>query len=137
MHFTCPAAESVDPDHRWRDLRSIGMVITERTSGDKTTVERRYYLNSIRSGAKRFGRAVRRHWSVENSLHWTLDIGFREDESRIHKDHGQEILGGLRRIALSRLKNDTSVKRGIAIKRQKAGWDEGYLLHLLLAADTS
>jgi predicted transposase YbfD/YdcC len=96
-----------------------------------------YYLGSLRSGAKRFGRAVRGHWSIENALHWTLDISFREDESRIHKDHGQEILGAMRRVALSRLKNDTSTKRGIAIKRQKAGWDEGYLLRLLLTADTS
>jgi predicted transposase YbfD/YdcC len=137
MFFTCPADVSIDPDNRWRDLRSIGMVITERTVADKTTVERRYYLNSIRSGAKRFGRAVRGHWSIENSLHWTLDLSFREDESRIRKDHGQEILGALRRIALSRLKNDKSVKRGVEIKRQKAGWDHGYLLHLLLAAETT
>ena len=137
MHFTCPADETVDPERRWRDLNSIGMVITERTVGEKTSVERRYYLNSLRSAAKRFGRAVRRHWSVENSLHWSLDISFREDESRIRKDDGQEIFGALRRIALSRLKNDTSVKRGIAIKRQKAGWNEAYLLHLLLAPDTS
>jgi len=137
MYFTCPADESIDPERRWRDLRSIGMVITERKVDDQTTVERRYYLNSIRSGAKRFGRAVRGHWSIENSLHWTLDLSFREDESRVHKDRGQEILGALRRVTLSRLKNDTTVKRGVEIKRQKAGWDPRYLLHLLLAADTT
>jgi len=137
MYFTCPVDESIDPEGRWRDLRSIGMVISERTVAGKTTVEHRYYLASIRSGAKRFGRAVRAHWAIENSLHWCLDVSFREDESRVHKDHGQEILGALRRVALSRLKGDTSVKRGISIKRQKAGWDESYLLRLLLNRDTT
>jgi predicted transposase YbfD/YdcC len=136
MHFICPADDTIDPEGRWRDLGAIGMVISQRTIGDKTTVERRYYLCSLRSGAKRFGRAVRNHWSIENILHWSLDISFREDESRIRKDHGQENFGALRRIALSRLKTDSSVKRGIAIKRQTAGWNNDYLLHLLLSADS-
>lgn len=71
------------------------------------------------------------HWAVENSLHWVLDVGFREDESRVREGHGAENLSTLRRIALNLLKQDTTTKLGIKNKRLAAGWDEAYLLRLL------
>ena len=72
---------------KWKGLRSIGMTITESTTRKKTTSEVRYYISSLPANAKTFGNAVRKHWGIETSLHWVLDIAFREDESRIRKDN--------------------------------------------------
>jgi predicted transposase YbfD/YdcC len=117
---------------QWKGLKTVVMVESKRTVGDKTTREQRYYLSSL-SGkdARRLARAIRGHWAVENSLHWVLDVGFREDESRVREGHGAENLSTLRRIALNLLKQDTSKKVGVKNKRLAAGWDEGYMLHLL------
>ena len=74
---------------------------------------------------------VRAHWSIENSLHWVLDIAFRKDDSRLRKDHNAENFAVLRRFAVSLLKQDTSVRAGIQNKRLRAGWDQDYLLRLI------
>jgi len=75
--------------------------------------------------------AIREHWQIENGLHWVLDIAFREDESRIRKDHAPQNMALLRHLALNLLKQDTSVKVGIAAKRKMAGWDNDYLLSVV------
>ena len=75
--------------------------------------------------------AIRGHWGIENQLHWSLDVSFAEDDSRIRKSHGAENLSRLRRIALNRLQQETSRKVGIKTKRLIAGWDHDYLLGLL------
>ena len=116
----------------WEAIESIAMVESERTVlGEETTRERRYYISSLEAEAKPLGKAIRGHWSVENSLHWVLDVGFREDASRIRKDHGPENLARMRHIALNLLKQDKSLKVGVKSKRLKAGWDEAYLLKVL------
>ena len=100
-------------------------------SGTVTT-ERRYFISSLGgTDAARFADAVRGHWSVENKLHWQLDVSFREDERRIRKGHGAENYSRLCRLALNLLKRDQTVRIGIHGKRLKAGWDEHYLLRLL------
>jgi predicted transposase YbfD/YdcC len=116
----------------WKGLKTVVMVESKRTIGDKTTREQRYYLSSLPAkDARKLSRAIRGHWAVENSLHWVLDVGFREDESRVREGHGAENLSTLRRIALNLLKQDTTTKLGIKNKRLAAGWDEPYLLRLL------
>ena len=76
--------------------------------------------------------AARSHWGIENSLHWSLDVTFREHHSRVRKDHGPKNLAVLRQIALNMLKQETTLKRGIQGKLLKAGWVEDYLLEVLL-----
>ena len=116
----------------WPGLRSIAMAESERSEGEaEASHERRYYISSLEADAKELNRVIRSHWSIENSLHWVLDIAFREDESRIRKDHGPENMATLRHIALNLLKQDKSIKEGIKSKRKNAGWDERYLLKVL------
>ncbi len=110
----------------------MGVVEASRTVGEKYSVERRYYISSLPADAQQLAEAVRGHWGIENQVHWVLDVAFREDESRIRTGHADANMAVVRRIALNLLKQDTSVKVGIANKRLKAGWDEAYLLRILL-----
>ena len=114
----------------WEAMNMIGMVESERELKGKITRETRFYIGSIGTDAATFARAVRAHWGIENSLHWSLDMAFREDESRVRDDLARENLAVLRHIALNRLKNDDT-KLGIQNKRLRAGWDENYLAQLL------
>ena len=116
----------------WANLQTVVKVQTERRLGAEVTVECRYYLSSCTHlKARELRDNVRAHWSIENSLHRVLDIAFREDESRLRKDHSAENFAVLRRFAVSLLKQDTSVRAGIQNKRLRAGWDQDYLLRLI------
>jgi predicted transposase YbfD/YdcC len=116
----------------WWGWRTLGMVFSERQVGEEpATGETRYFVSSLRPQVKTFARAVRGHWGIETSLHWVLDISFREDESRLRKDHGPENLALVRRLAASLLHQETTAKGGVACKRKQAGWDNDYLLEVL------
>jgi predicted transposase YbfD/YdcC len=117
----------------WANLRSVIRVQADRRIKAQTTSSVRYYISSRADSATELLAVTRTHWSIENSVHWVLDIAFREDESRIRKDNGAENVAILRHTALNLLKQDTTVRVGIKGKRLKAGWDEHYLFHVLSA----
>lgn len=112
-------------------LSTVMCVRLERRIGAASSVEWRYYITSCHTSAAQLLRHKRNHWRIENSLHWVLDIAFREDESRLRKDHGAQNFAILRHIALNALKQETTCKLGTFNKRLKAAWDPDYLLTVL------
>jgi predicted transposase YbfD/YdcC len=117
---------------KWPALKSIILVERERQTGDTIEREQRYFISSRgQVGAELMASLIRGHWSIENECHWVLDIAFREDDSRIRRNHGPENFGLVRKIALNLLKQETTYKRGVAAKRKLAGWDHDYLLKIL------
>ncbi|NBC49234.1 MAG: ISAs1 family transposase, partial [Gammaproteobacteria bacterium] len=114
----------------WKGMNMIGMVDTRREVDGQVAIETRYVIGSIGTSAARFAHAVRGHWGIENGLHWTLDVAFREDECRVRQPVARENLAVLRHLALSRLKNDDT-KVGLQNKRLKAACNEDYLAKLL------
>ncbi len=115
----------------WKDMRSIGMVESIRCVKGKNTIERRYFLNSLPLDAKIFAKAVRGHWGVENQLHWSLDVTFREDQSRARSKNAAQNLATLRRIALNLVKKNQREKISQRQKRILAALDIGFLKQLL------
>lgn len=115
----------------WKGLRTAGMVESTRIVNDTQTVERRYYLSSLPLDAEKFGHAVRSHWGVENSPHWTLDVTFGEDQSRARTKHAAENLATLRRVAVNLVKKDKDSKWSIRNRRRLAALDPDYLSRLL------
>jgi predicted transposase YbfD/YdcC len=120
------------PDRKkWANLTAVGCMESHRIVGNKISTEKRYYLLSQSMDAERFAQSVRGHWGIENQLHWILDVGFREDESRGCQGHSAENLAVIRHIALNLITKEKSSKVGTRAKRKKAGWDDQYLFKVL------
>ena len=115
---------------KWAGLKAIGVAIRYSECGDKWSTEARYYINSIAMDVKRFARFVRGHWSIESTLHWWLDMSFREDESRVRDRNTTNNLAWLKRFGLSLLKQQND-KHSIAMRRRVAGWNLDYLAQVL------
>lgn len=126
----------INDDKAWSGLQSLVKVSTQRhlLQTDRIQQETRYFISSLPADAQQLLGAVRAHWQIENSLHWVLDMAFREDESRVRKNHAPQNFAILRQVALNLLKQEDSLKVGIAAKRKRAGWDEAYLSKVLCAA---
>lgn len=132
-YFIVNAPDDLQGADDWLGLRTIGMVLRTREHADTITEEVAYYIGSVPAKVNQFARAVRGHWGIENKLHWSLDVTFSEDTSRVRKDNGPENFGLLRRLALSLLQQDTTCKASIRGKRLIAGWNEEVLLNILAA----
>ena len=121
----------LDTGGDWPGLRSIGMVTAQRRQGDRVSVESRYYISSLESDAQRLLQATRSYWAIENSVHWVLDLAFREDESRVRTGNAPQNLAIIRHMALNLLRRDLTSKTSIKARRKLAGWDNDYLLSIL------
>jgi predicted transposase YbfD/YdcC len=115
----------------WSGLQTIVMVQSERHCNGQITIEERFFISTLASQATLLLNAVRTHWSIENSLHWVLDVSFHEDACRIRRDFAPQNMALLRHLALNLLSQDSSSKRGIAARRKKAAWDHSYLIKIL------
>jgi predicted transposase YbfD/YdcC len=118
----------------WKGLKSIGIATLACVRDGKETVETRYYISSLAVSVKLFAHAVRSHWGIENSCHWSLDMIYREDESRIRQPNLRENFAWLNRFTLSLLKQHPG-KDSIAMKRRACGWSDDFLVEVL-ACDT-
>jgi predicted transposase YbfD/YdcC len=132
QYFTSESPSGIRDQALWEDLRTVSMVVSERrVAGEEATSDVRYYIGSKPGKAKEYADYIRGHWGIENSLHWVLDMVFDEDRSRIRKDHGQENLALLRRLAVSVLKNAKSCPGSIRTKQLQAILDDEVLHDML------
>jgi predicted transposase YbfD/YdcC len=132
-YIQMPVPKGLPQRELWKDLKSIGMVESRCVRDGKETVEIRYYISSLAVGVKRFAHAVRSHWSIENTCHWSLDVTYREDESRIREKHLRENCAWLNRFTLSLLKQHPG-RDSLVMKRRSCGWNEDFLLEVLTGA---
>jgi predicted transposase YbfD/YdcC len=132
-YLQLPAPEDLPGKSQWKNLKSVGVVTSRRVKGGQESIEVRYYLSSLSVGVNLFARAVRGHWSVENTCHWTLDVTFREDDSRIR----ERVLGSnitwLYRFTLSILKQHPDRRMSLIMKRRACGWSEKFLMEVINA----
>lgn len=128
-----PAPDDLPGRELWAGLRSIGVATLACVRDGKETTETRYYLSSLAVGVRQFAQAVRSHWGIENSCHWSLDMTYREDESRIREPHLRENFAWLNRFTLSLLKQHPG-KDSIAMKRRACGWSDKFLAEVITSA---
>jgi len=134
-YFHMPVPSDLADLELWPAVQSIGMVVSVRVRDGQETIETRYYISSLPVGVKRFARAVRGHWGIENTCHWSLDMTFREDESRIRHQHVRENFAWLNRFVLSLLKQHPG-KDSLIMKRRACGWNDNFLLQVLTGTTT-
>jgi len=132
-YLQLPAPKNLPGFTLWKGLKSIGVVTSQCLRDGKETIEVRYYISSLAMGVKRFARAVRGHWGIENTCHWVLDVTYREDESRIRDKALRENFAWLNRFTLSLLKQHPD-RESLAMKRRSCGWNENFLLEVLTGA---
>jgi predicted transposase YbfD/YdcC len=132
-YLQLPAPKSLPGFTLWKGLKTIGVVTSRCLRDGKETIEVRYYISSLAMGVKRFARAVRGHWGIENTCHWVLDVTYREDESRIREEALRENFAWINRFTLSLLKQHPD-RASLVMKRHSCGWNEKFLLEVLTGA---
>ena len=128
-YLQMPVPETLRGLELWQGLKSIGTATLVGVRDGKETTETRYYISSLPVGVKQFAHAIRSHWGVENSCHWSLDLTYREDESRMRDKHLREHFAWLNRFTLSLLKQHPG-KDSIVMKRRASGWNDDFLLQV-------
>ena len=128
-----PVPESIRGREQWAKLKTLGVAVRHCRSNGKDTYDTRYYLTSLPLGVKRFAQVVRGHWAIENTLHWCLDVTFREDESRLRNRIAGDNVAWLKRFAIGLLKRVNN-KESIAMRRRMAGWNDDFLAQVLAVA---
>src|SRR6516162_4070904 len=131
IYLQLPAPEGLPGEAEWDGLKSVGVVTSRRVEGDREGIEIRYYLCSLPVDAKLFARAVRGHWSVENACHWTLDVTFREDDSRVRERALGANITWLYRFTLSILKQHPDRRQSLIMKRRACGWSDEFLMEVI------
>src|SRR5919199_2054726 len=131
--FMAPAIEDLEPLHSWPDLKAVLAVETIRSVNGTGPVEAeiRYFLTSCSDAPAVLVRAIRRHWSVENALHWVLDVTFREDDSRVRDRTAARNFALLRKMALNLVAQDQRTRNSLRARRKKAAWDDSYMLQII------
>jgi predicted transposase YbfD/YdcC len=132
QYMILPAPQSLPGFRDWKGLQSIGMVLRITTIDGEEQGEVSYFLSSLPAKVRAFAKLVRQHWSIESTLHWVLDVTFTEDASRIRRQHGPQTSAWLRRLAVSILSQDTSIKDNIRGKRYRASLSTAALETILL-----
>lgn len=117
--------------HQWKGVKSIVKITATVIKNNKETREERYYISSLSGNANFMNRAVRKHWFIENKLHWILDVIFKEDYCRVRKGNGAENLTTIRKIAFNTIKKDNTVKTSFKNKRKMCGWNDNFALNIL------
>jgi predicted transposase YbfD/YdcC len=125
------AIDNLYQQERWKGLKSVVMVVRIRRLWNKTTREIQFYLTSMDSEARSLSNAIRKHWGIENELHWTLDVSFREDDCRIRSFHSPRNFSILRRIAINVLNRETTYKRSLIQKSKRTAMDDDYMVKVL------
>lgn len=121
----------LDPTGRWAGLESVVRIDSQRQFNHQHSHESRYYISSLPGEPNLLNTVVRTHWTIENQLHWVLDVAFREDDCRVQRGSAPENLAVLRQMALNLLKREHTSKLSIQNKRLRAAWDNDYLLLIL------
>jgi predicted transposase YbfD/YdcC len=131
--FASTKAASLEALSTWPNLHTVLAVEALRSTNGtpKVETEIRYFLSSCRDDPVVLGRAIRKHWAIENALHWVLDVTFREDDSRVRDQHAARNLAVLRKIAINLVGRDGSTKASVRARRKRAAWDNDYMLQLL------
>jgi len=130
IYLQLPAPENLPGFMAWKGLKSIGIVTSRCLRDGQETIEVRYYISSLIVNVIQFARAVRGHWGIENTCHWSLDMTFREDESRLRDRHLRENFAWLNRFVLSLLKQHPG-RQSLVMKRRSCGWSDEFLMEVV------
>lgn len=133
-YIQMPVPKELKTLELWKGLKSIGMATLVCVRDGKETTDTRYYISSLEVGVKQFARAIRSHWGIENGCHWSLDMIYRDDESRIREPNMRENFAWLNRFTLSLLKQHPDKKQSTVMKRRSCGWSEDFLLEVITGA---
>ena len=135
-YIATPVPDGLRDRAAWRDLTSVGCVVSVVQREGKETIEVRFFISSLRPNAKLLAKAVRGHWGIENSQHWVLDVVFQEDQCRARLDNAAENLALLRRLAMSLMAKEGTKHASLRVKGRTAGWDDDLMAQILTAGTT-